>query len=156
MDLEGALLHSLSKRRGPWPLWLPGSYVPDYCVGSYCDIRRMMIGPFCIRQVTLSGALQYFLDKDELKLLHDNYDLGYRPIIEKTALQAIKNAAPKFSVTEYRLERGKITKDLSSSVSKALGGTCCPKDQEAYGAEPGCKTYSTCSDSDKGVFCVMK
>ena len=27
-DSEGALLHSLPKSWGPWPLWPPGSYVP--------------------------------------------------------------------------------------------------------------------------------
>lgn len=107
-------------------------------------------------QVFLSGALLYFLNKDELKLLHDAYDLGYRPIIEKTSLQAIKNAAPKFSVSEYRLEREKIAKDLANAARHALGGICCPKDNDTYGAEPGCKAYSTCTDADKGVFCVMK
>ena len=91
-----------------------------------------------------------------MKLLHDTYDLGYRPIIEKTALQAIKNAAPKFTVTEYRLEREKIAKDLSKAVKAALGGICCPKDTETYGVDPGCKTYADCTDSDKGVFCILK
>ena len=28
LDSEGALLHSLPKGGGPWPLWPPDSYVP--------------------------------------------------------------------------------------------------------------------------------
>ena len=106
--------------------------------------------------MNISGAFQYFLNKDELKLLHDAYNLGYRPVIEKTALQSIKDAATKFSVTEYRLERDKIAKDLANAVKMALGGKCCPKDIETYGAELGCKDYASCTDADKGVFCIMR
>ena len=106
--------------------------------------------------MTVTGALQYFLNKDELNLLHDAYDLGYRPIIEKVALQSIKIAAPKFTVKEYRLERERISQDLLNSIRNALGGVCCPKDEGAYGKVPGCKKHSTCTDSEKGVFCVLR
>ena len=106
--------------------------------------------------MTVTGALQYFLNKDELKLLHDAYGLGYRPVIEKVALQSIKNAAPKFTVEEYRLERERISQDLFNSVRNALGGICCPKDEGTYGTVPGCRKYSTCTDSEKGVFSVLR
>lgn len=33
---------------------------------------------------------QYFLKKDELVLLHDTFDLDYKGVIEKSALDAMK------------------------------------------------------------------
>ena len=38
LDLEGALLHSLQKSRGPWPLWSPGSYVPDSKIPAHYSV----------------------------------------------------------------------------------------------------------------------
>lgn len=107
-------------------------------------------------EVKLQGAMQYFLNKDELQKLHDAYDLGYKPIIEKTALEAIKNKAPLFTVEQYRAQRQMVSKELFAAAKGALGGICCPKDCSAYTCEPGCKPYSTCTDADKGVFCVGK
>lgn len=107
-------------------------------------------------EVKLQGALQYFLNKDELQKLHDAYDLSYRPIIENTALEAIKSTAPSFTVEQYRAQRQMVSKELFTAAKVALGGICCPKDCTSYPCEPGCKPYSTCTDADKGVFCVGK
>ena len=40
--------------------------------------------------MTLSVYFQYFLRESDLQLLHENYDLDYQPIIENSALDAVK------------------------------------------------------------------
>ena len=107
-------------------------------------------------QVTMTCSLQYYLIPDELKYLHDAYDLAYEPIIKKTTSSAIKNAATKFTVDEYRKERSKVAAALFTAARIGLGGICCPKDCKKFKCYKGCKPYSTCAQSDKGVYSFLK
>eukprot|EP00795_Rhopilema_esculentum_P013461 gene13461-4338_t len=107
-------------------------------------------------EVFISGVILYELNKDELKHLHDAYDLGYKPIVDKIALEAVKNAAPVFTVQEYRLQRSKVEAELYGSVKRTLLGTCCPKYNGTFAAVPGCKKYETCNMAEKGMFCIVK
>ena len=102
--------------------------------------------------VTMTFALQYFLIPEELKNLHDSYDLGYRPVLRNTVKAAIKDAATKYSVDEYRKERPKVATGLFNAAKLSLGGSCCYKDCKKYVCMPGCLT-SNCS---KGLFAYLK
>ncbi len=41
-------------------------------------------------EVSISVELQYFLIKEDLKLLHDTFDIYYQSIIENNAKDALK------------------------------------------------------------------
>ena len=43
LDLEGALLHRLPKSGEPWPLWPPGSYVPDILKRTSLKIKDQIL-----------------------------------------------------------------------------------------------------------------
>ena len=103
-------------------------------------------------QVTLSCSLQYMLRPEDLKLLHDRFDINYQPVLTKTAASAIKNTASKYSIVEYRLQRLKIAQGLADGVALALGGTCCRVDCGEYECRPGCMDYTMCNSTDKGLF----
>ena len=102
--------------------------------------------------VTMTFALQYFLMPEELKSLHDAYDLGYRPVLRNTVGAAIKDAATKYSVDEYRKERPKVAAGLFRAAKQSLGGTCCFRDCSKYICMPGCKR----SNCTKGLFAYLK
>ena len=102
--------------------------------------------------VTMTFALQYFLIPEELKSLHDSYDLGYRPILRNTVKAAIKDAATKYSVDEYRKERPKVSAGLFKAAKVSLGGTCCFSDCKKYVCDTGC-LRSNCT---KGLFAYLK
>ncbi|PIK59361.1 hypothetical protein BSL78_03732 [Apostichopus japonicus] len=77
-------------------------------------------------QVSLDCALQYFLRIEDLKLLHDNYDLQYESVLEDSARDAIKSAATRFSTRDYGIIRGEIEEALFVAARVRLGGLCCP------------------------------
>ena len=107
-------------------------------------------------ELNISGSLQYFINTDELKNLHDEFDTGYKAIVKNTALSAVKNAGPNFTSDEYLTQRPKVSAALFGAVKTALAGICCAKDCSKYICEPGCKPYNTCTKQDQGVFCVVK
>ena len=41
-------------------------------------------------EVTMTCSLQYLLRPEDLKDLHDEYDVSYKPVLRTTALAAIK------------------------------------------------------------------
>ena len=100
----------------------------------------------------MTFSLQYFLIPEELKSLHDAYDLGYRPVIRNTARSAVKDAATKFSVDDYRRQRPKVAAALFAAVRSSLGGTCCFKNCVKYTCAPTCKT----TNCTKGLFSYVK
>ena len=103
-------------------------------------------------EVKMACSLQYFLRKEDLKLLHDRFDVNYQPVLSKTAASAIKNQASKYSIEEYRLMRTKVSQGLADAAAFALGGNCCRKDCNASVCRPNCKEYSKCNNTDKGLF----
>ncbi len=107
-------------------------------------------------EVTMTYALQYFLIPDELKNLHDTYNLGYAPILRQSVASAVKNAATNFSIDQFRLHRQNVSDSLFRKARLTLGGICCPKNCNKFRCFPGCKPYSTCSTKDKGMFAYVK
>ena len=103
-------------------------------------------------EVTMTCALQYFLRPYDLKLLHDKYNLGYKPILRKTVESALKTAANQFTVDEYRKQRPKVTKALFNASRVSLGGRCCPKDCANFTCWTGCIPYGSCKLEEKGMF----
>ena len=102
--------------------------------------------------VTLSCSLQYFLMPEDLKRLHDAYDLGYRPVLRNTVGAAIKDAATKYSVDEYRKERTKVAKGLFRAAKISLGGTCCYSSCKKYDCLSECRR----SNCTKGLSAFVK
>ncbi|XP_065051573.1 uncharacterized protein LOC135681176 [Rhopilema esculentum] len=103
-------------------------------------------------QVTMTFSLQYFLMPEELKSLHDAYNLGYRPVIRNTVASAIKDEASKFSVNEYRKERQKVSDALFKAAKIAIGGSCCYSNCQKYICLPDC-LQSNCT---KGLYSYLK
>jgi hypothetical protein len=51
---------------------------------------------FVLSKVSISVELQYFIIQEDLKLLHDAYDIYYEKIIEDNAKDALKVTFMKF------------------------------------------------------------
>lgn len=102
--------------------------------------------------VTMTVSLQYFLMPELLKSLHDAYDLGYRPVLRTTVGAAIKDAATRYTVDEYRKERAKVAEGLFRAAKISLGGTCCYSDCKKYECMAGC-LQSNCT---KGLYAYVK
>lgn len=76
--------------------------------------------------MSLSCSLQYFLRIEDLRLLHDQFDLKYESILKSSARDAIKSAATQFSTRDYGTMRGEIEDTLFEAARNRLGGVCCP------------------------------
>eukprot|EP00794_Sanderia_malayensis_P017303 gene17303-19036_t len=107
-------------------------------------------------EITMTYAVQYFLIPEELRYLHDTYNLEYRPIIRETVSEGVKNAAVQFSVDQYRLDRRNVSDILFKAAKQALAGVCCFANCNKYKCLPGCKPYSTCDNTEKGMFAYVK
>ncbi len=81
--------------------------------------------------MSISVELQYFLIKDDLKLLHDTFDIRYQSIVVGNAKDALKNAVTKFDTDEFISNRSVIQNELLRGVRRRLSGVCCL---------PNCKT----------------
>ena len=79
-----------------------------------------------------------------MKYLHDAYDINYKPVLEKTALAAIKNRAGTYSIEEYRMQRTLVEQGLAEAARTALGGVCCRVD---------CFQY-TCVQGEDHILCA--
>ena len=102
--------------------------------------------------IKIQANLQYFLREEDLVHLHTRFDRGYKPIVKNTAKTAIKNVAKDFSTEQFRHSREQVEQALFVAVQRALGGICCRKDCSKYKCASNCKSYSTCSINDKGLF----
>jgi len=106
-------------------------------------------------QIVISCSLQFVLRPEDLKLLHDAYDIRYEPIITLTAGAAIKGAATKYSIDEFRLNRTLVADGMRKAVSDALDGGCCRKDCVKHDCVPGCKPYNQCGPNKKGMYAAL-
>ena len=75
--------------------------------------------------MSISVEFQYFLIKEDLKLLHDTFDIRYRSIIESNAKDALKNSVTKFDTDEFITNRSVIQEDLFKGARQRLSGICC-------------------------------
>ena len=87
--------------------------------------------------IVISCSLQFTLRPEDLKHLHDAYDVRYEPVILMTAGAAIKGAATKFSIDEFRLNRTFVADGMRKAVSDALDGGCCREDCTKYTCRKG-------------------
>lgn len=94
-------------------------------------------------QIIISCSLQFTLRPEDLKPLHDTYDVRYEPVIYVTARAAIKGAATQFSIDEFRLNRSLVADGMKKAVSGALDGNCCRKDCKKNFCRPGILILNT-------------
>ncbi|CAH1788143.1 unnamed protein product [Owenia fusiformis] len=110
-------------------------------------------------EVTMSATFQYFLREEDLADLHKAYDIYYAPIMKTSAVDALKGASTIHSTRDFIRNRKEIEADLFKAVRERLGGKCCEKDCGTPGnpsCYSGCKAYSTCTKSDKGLFASVR
>jgi len=110
-------------------------------------------------QVTITCSFQYFLRPDQMHLLHNNYDIHYRPVLRNNALDAIKGASTEFTTRDFIHQRDRVKVALFNAVRERLGGTCCEDNCGTQGTRPcydGCRSHSTCSEGDMGLFAEVR
>ncbi|XP_076459148.1 uncharacterized protein LOC143292587 [Babylonia areolata] len=110
-------------------------------------------------EVKLDVSFQYFLKKEDLAILHRNYDLYYEKVIRTSAIDALKGEAPNFNTREFITNRKVLEAALFKAVRERLGGNCCAKDCSLYqfACPPGCKEYALCDDkTEKGLWVYVK
>lgn len=117
-------------------------------------------------EVSISVELQYFLIQEDLKLLHDTFDIRYQSIVVGNAKDALKNSVTKFDTDEFISNRTVIQHELLNGVRKRLSGICClpgcktaidcPACKQWELCVPGCKPRTTCSSEDKGLFVEIR
>lgn len=132
---------------------------PDYefkkfkADAHYLDIHNVRVFTRDKLEVSVTAHAQYFLRKDELPLLHSQYDIYYEDVMKSSAVDALKGAIPVYNTTELKTKRLEIEQVIYKAVRQRLGGICCRPDCTAYkdACVEGCKTRNTCKDSDKGL-----
>lgn len=117
-------------------------------------------------EVIISVEFQYFLIKEDLKLLHDSYDIRYQSIIVNNAKDALKNAITKFDTDEFITNRTVIQDHLLMGLRQRLGGICCipgcRQHNDCVGCQKwqicdnGCKPRAECKKADKGLFVEVR
>lgn len=109
-------------------------------------------------EVKLDVHFQYFLNKDDLPILHRNYDLFYENVIKTSAIDALKGEAPNYSTRNYITDRKVIEAALFKAVRDRLGGICCQKNCKLYefACPPGCKRSRCDSKTEKGLWVYVK
>nr|KAG5703821.1 hypothetical protein BaRGS_031455 [Batillaria attramentaria] len=110
-------------------------------------------------EIKLDVHFQYFLNMDDLPILHRNYDLYYETVIRTSAIDALKGEAPNFSTREYITNRKALEEALFKAVRERLGGVCCLSNCKLYefACPPGCKSQKLCdSKTEKGLWVYVK
>ncbi|XP_076450018.1 uncharacterized protein LOC143286359 [Babylonia areolata] len=110
-------------------------------------------------EVKLDVTFQYFLKKEDLHILHRNYDLYYQNVIRTSAIDALKGVAPNFKTRDFINNREELEASLFKAVRERLGGICCAKDCGLYefACPEGCKNYTLCDDkTEKGLWVYVK
>jgi len=105
--------------------------------------------------VTISVQIVYFIVAEDLKLLHDEYDVNYEPLMISSAQAALKDTASLFKLSEFYTTREEVEAAFLEGVQRRLGGICCPPDCTAGTVSncwQGCKPRDTCESEDKGLF----
>ncbi|KAJ8019807.1 hypothetical protein HOLleu_41547 [Holothuria leucospilota] len=76
-------------------------------------------------EVELDCSFQYFLRIEDLKLLHDTFDLRYKEVMRENARDALKSAVTQFSTRDFGTIRDIIEETLFQAIRTRLGGSCC-------------------------------
>jgi len=141
-----------------------GEFKEFYASAHFLSFSHIPIFTTDNLQVSISVELQYFLIKEDLKLLHDTYDISYQSKIASSAKDALKNAVTKFDTDEFITNRTVIQEDLFKGVRQRLSGICClpnckmdcPTCKKWEICEKGCKERSTCTKEDRGLFVEVR
>ncbi|KAF6019222.1 hypothetical protein EB796_022463 [Bugula neritina] len=96
--------------------------------------------------ITVDIHIIYFVIPEDLKLLHDEYDVNYHPIITSSALAALKDTASKFTLKQFYTEREEVENKLLLGIQQRLGGMCFSN------CFVGCISRDQCTVKDKGLF----
>jgi len=118
-------------------------------------------------EVSISVELQYFLIKEDLKLLHDNYDLKYQSVVTGNANDALRTAVTVFDTSEFISNRTVIQDELLRGVRERLSGNCCIPGCKTKKQCPHCKDWELCyknckprskgcTDAEKGFFVEVR
>ncbi|XP_038072063.1 uncharacterized protein LOC119740733 [Patiria miniata] len=109
-------------------------------------------------EVRLDCTFQYFLRQEDLKDLHDTYDIQYKDILRTNAIDELKGATVDFSTRDFGDKRAEIENTLFDAVRKRLGGICCKPGckNSAEGCEDRCKPVEDCTKEDKGFFADVR
>nr|XP_022328554.1 uncharacterized protein LOC111127600 isoform X1 [Crassostrea virginica] len=110
-------------------------------------------------EVGITVHFQYFLRMDELVLLHDTFDLDYKGVIEKSALDAMKGSTTEYTTRELVANRRLLEETIYKAIRERLGGTCCRPNctsTDEPACIPNCKPRETCTNKDKGYFVDVK
>lgn len=109
-------------------------------------------------EVRLVVNFQYFLRKEDLPLLHKQFDVYYKDVMKSSAVDALKGATPQFTTRQMIENRKQVEDALYKAVFERLGGKCCRKDCTSFtrACVTGCEAYEKCSESKKGLFADVK
>nr|KAG5713895.1 hypothetical protein BaRGS_024522 [Batillaria attramentaria] len=69
----------------------------------------------------LGISLQYFIKRDQLGLLHRDYEHNYFDVVKSMVVSTLKNEAGKFSLDNFRLNRSLVEQELKEALSYRLG-----------------------------------
>lgn len=135
-----------------------------YASAQYVHFSHIPIFTTDNLQVNISVELQFFVIKEDLKLLHDTFDIYYKSIIINNAKDALKNSVTKFDTDEFISNRTVIQNDLYYGVRQRLSGKCCipgcktdcPKCEKWQLCDPKCKPRNLCTKEDKGLFVEVR
>jgi len=110
-------------------------------------------------EVQISVDLQYFLNKDDLAQLHDEYDLFYKEIFEQTAKDTVKGTVTEYSTREFFEKRPEIEQKIFLELRKRFSGKCCEplcNDKDFLCLENCIQPRSKCTKADKGLFATVR
>lgn len=127
----------------------------------FVDLKGVTVFTFNRLEVKLSAHFQYFLRREDLARLHQQFDIYYKDVMKSSAVDALKQAATVFEVKDMYLSRDVVEETLFKAVRERLGGTCC---LIGYNCEvlvndtlcENCIPRLNCQDSDKGIYADVK
>jgi len=111
-------------------------------------------------EVTITVNIQYFLNKDDLAELHQEYDIFYKDVFKQTAKDVVKGAVTTYSTREFVNRRPEIEQKIFIELRKRFSGSCCEPLCDEGGAFPCIKDCisprENCTKADKGLFSTVR
>jgi len=111
-------------------------------------------------EVTITVNVQYFLNKDDLAELHQEYDIFYKDVFKQTAKDVVKGAVTTYATRQFVNKRPEIEQKIFTELRKKFSGICCDPLCEAGSAFPcieNClQPRRNCTKADKGLFSTVR
>lgn len=107
-------------------------------------------------EVNLTFSFSYQLRHEDLGVLYETFGDDYKSQLNGAAFSALKGAAIRYSIDDFKLNRPLVAKALSEAISLAIGGKCCRKDCFVNKCGVDCKIYWSCVRNDFGYFSVLR